>query len=242
MRIGIISDIHSNLEALTAVLEYARTKDIDEYVCLGDIVGYGANPNECIDLVRSLTDKVIAGNHDFGVTKMTDISYFNEAAITAIVWTRKILSKMKFEYLKTLPLTYEYQNILFVHSTPSSPEKWYYVLSMDDALREFALFNKPLCFIGHSHQPTVFTINSLNEIGCSINDSIILNDEKRYIVNAGSVGQPRDGNPKSAFLIYDTEERNITFSRIAYDVQKAQKKILLAGLPNFLAERLGIGR
>ncbi len=242
MRIGIISDIHSNLEAFTAILEYARGENIDEYVCLGDIVGYGANPNECIDLMRNLTDKVVAGNHDFGVAKMTNISYFNEAAQTAIMWTRKRIDNDKVEYIKTLPLVCEYQSLFFVHSSPSQPDSWNYILTMNDALKEFELFDNKICFIGHSHQPTVFTINSENEIGCSISDFLTVDNKKRYIINAGSIGQPRDGNPKSAFLVYDTEKRSITFLRIAYDIEKAQKKIRDAGLPAFLAERLGVGR
>ncbi len=242
MRIGIISDIHSNLEALKTVLESAEMQNIDEYICLGDIVGYGANPNECIDMVKELTSRIIAGNHDFGVCNLTDTSYFNDVARKAIEWTKKVIRKENMDFLKSLPLVMEYQNIFFVHSTPSFPDEWNYVLSMYDAMKEFNFFENPICFVGHSHQPVIFSINPDNEIGSSIDDSLVLKNRKRYIVNAGSVGQPRDGNSKASFLVYDNEKKSVTFSRIEYDVKKTQTKILDAGLPPFLAQRLEIGR
>lgn len=242
MRVGIISDIHSNLEALNAVLAYARNQRIDEYVCLGDIVGYGANPNECINTVRKFTTRIVAGNHDFGVCNRTDTSYFNDVAQKAIEWTKKVITKENMDFLKSLPLEMEYRNACFVHSTPSFPDRWNYILSMYDAMREFDFFENPVCFIGHSHQPAIFTINPDNEIGTSIDDSLVFKKGKRYIVNAGSIGQPRDGNPAASFLVYDVDKKSITFSRIKYDIKKTQEKILDAGLPPFLAQRLEIGR
>jgi len=242
MKIGILSDIHSNLEALKAVLYQAKKQHVDEYFCLGDIVGYGANPNECIDIVRELTTRIVAGNHDFGVCNLTDISYFNDVAKKAIEWTRTVIRKENMDFLKSLPLAMEYQNVFFVHSTPSSPDEWDYILSMNDAMREFSFFENPACFVGHSHQPVIFTINAYNEIGVSIDELLAFNNSKRYIINAGSVGQPRDGNPRASLLVYNVDDKSITFSRIKYDVKKAQTNILNAGLPPFLAQRLGIGR
>jgi len=242
MRIGIISDIHSNLEALNAVLHFAASQRIDEYVCLGDIVGYGANPNECIDIIKNLTNKIVAGNHDFGVCGFTSISNFNDVAKAAIEWTKKIIRKDNLEFLKSLPLRLEFKKTLFVHSTPSHPDQWNYIFNMHDALLEFDFFSNQVCFVGHSHQPVVFSINSTHEIGTSIEDTISLSNKKRYIINAGSVGQPRDGCPKSSFLVYDYKNKKITFSRIEYNLKKAQEKIIDAGLPPFLAERLSLGR
>ena len=242
MRIAIISDIHSNLEALNAVLDYTKTEHIDEYICTGDIVGYGANPNECIDIVKELTNRIVAGNHDFGVCNLTDTSYFNNVAKKAIEWTKKEIKNENMDFLKSLPLIIEYKNMLFVHSAPSSPARWNYILSMFDAMNEFNFFENPLCFVGHSHQPVIFSINYDCEIGTSVENSITLNKKKRYIINSGSVGQPRDGNPKASFLIYDTDKKSITISRISYDIKKAQRKIIEVGLPSFLAERLEIGR
>ncbi|MCK4577090.1 metallophosphoesterase family protein [candidate division WOR-3 bacterium] len=242
MRIGILSDIHSNLEALNAVIESAKEQNVDEYICLGDIVGYGANPKECIDIIKGLTTKIVAGNHDYGVCGLTNISYFNDVAKKAIEWTKETITQDYIDFLKSLPLVLEYKEGLFVHSTPSYPDSWNYILSMYDAKREFKFFDQNFCFIGHSHQPVTFSINSEEEIGASIDDTLICVDSKRYIANSGSVGQPRDGNPKASYLIYDIEKKSISFSRVLYDIRKCQTKILDAGLPPFLAQRLEIGR
>ncbi len=242
MKIGIISDIHSNLEALQAILDSARKQHVDEYICLGDIVGYGANPNECIDIMRNLTGKFVAGNHDFGVCGLANIAHFNNAAIKAIEWTKTVMVPEHIAFLKSLPLLLNHNNKLFVHATPSYPDSWAYILSMNDAIREFGFFDNWLCFVGHSHQPVTFTINQEHKIGSSIDNSFACTEKKRYIINAGSVGQPRDGNPESSYVIFDTALNKITFFRIPYDIKMCQEKILNAGLPSFLAQRLEIGR
>ncbi len=242
MRIGILSDIHSNLEALESVLEFAKTQDIDQYVCIGDIVGYGADPNKCIDIVKGLTSKIVAGNHDFGVCDLTDISYFNDVARKAIEWTRKVIKKEHMDFLRTLPLVMESGNAFFVHATPSSPDRWNYILTVYDAMKEFGFFENHFCFVGHSHQPDVFLIKPDKQVSIFMNDLLVSNKQERYIVNAGSVGQPRDNNPKACFLVYDADEQSIAFSRIEYDIKKTQTKILNACLPPFLAQRLEIGR
>jgi diadenosine tetraphosphatase ApaH/serine/threonine PP2A family protein phosphatase len=242
MRIGILSDVHSNLEALTAVLEDAKKQNIDDYVCVGDIVGYCANPNECIDIIRDLSRNSIAGNHDFGVCSLTDITFFNDFAKRAIEWTKKVIKVDHLSFLKSLPLSCEIEDLLFVHSSPSSPDTWNYVLSMYDAKREFDFFSNQICFIGHSHQPVTFSVNSKNELGSSIENMIEISKNKRYIINAGSVGQPRDGNPKASYCIYDSKEGTVSFKRIPYDIESTQEKIIKAGLPLFLAKRLERGR
>lgn len=242
MRIGILSDIHSNLEAFEAVINYAENEKVDEYLCLGDIVGYGTNPNRCVEIVRDLTPKIVAGNHDYGVCGKTDIYYFNDVARQAIKWTRKNISAENVDFIKSLPLKIEDENSVFVHSTPSSPEKWNYIMNMYDSIKEFKQLKKKLCFIGHSHQPVIFSMTSDYEVSSSIDDSLIFNKNKKYIVNAGSIGQPRDGNPKASFLLYDTDKNKITYSRIEYDIKKTQDKIIKAGLPAFLAKRLEIGK
>ncbi len=242
MRIGILSDVHSNLESLQAVLDACEKEQIDEYVCLGDTVGYGANPNECVTLIRDLTGHLVAGNHDQGVTGDTSISYFNDAAKKAVAWSKRIMSKEHLRFLSSLPLTLEYHGMLFVHSTPSFPEEWKYIVSIDNAMHEFAFFEQRCCFVGHSHQPGVFSINDDHEMGSSIDESLQCIETKRYIINAGSVGQPRDGDPRASYVIFDTETKRLTFRRIAYDIATCQEKILRAGLPPFLAQRLEMGR
>jgi putative phosphoesterase len=221
MRIAIISDIHSNLEALKrAQVEIEREK-VDEVVCLGDIVGYGANPNECVDIVKSLTAHVLLGNHD------------NPFARIAAEWTADTLTEDNKDYLAALPFTVERNGILFVHASPLKPEEWNYVLTPSDAAENFDAMPTDVCFIGHSHVPEVF-----GEDPWTRN---IVRGEK-FIVNVGSIGQPRDGNPKLSFGIFDTELWGYRNVRLDYDIELAAFKIKKAGLPKNLADRLFVGK
>lgn len=242
MRIVILSDVHSNLEALHAVLDACKTEQIDEYVCLGDTVGYGADPNDCAGMIREVTPHTVAGNHDQGVTGKTSIAYFNDAAQRAIQWSKRIITESNVRFLDSLPLTIERHGMLFVHATPSCPDEWHYIMNMNDAIHEFGFFEQQFCFVGHSHQPCVFSINAEHEIGYSIDESLKCIHGKRYIINAGSVGQPRDGDPRASYVIFDTEAKEAFFRRVPYDIATCKEKILRAGLPPSLAERLEIGR
>jgi len=225
MRMAVFSDIHSNLEALEGVLKRIEKEKVDYIYCLGDIVGYGPNPNECIELVKSATDKVVIGNHDSAVINQTDILLFNSYARESTEWTRRIISDNNYEYLLGLPLKISENNMLFVHSTPLIPEDWNYVLTQYGAEKQFNYFTEMICFIGHSHRPEVFR---------SIDD--------RLLVNSGSVGQPRDGNPDSCFVIYDSDKNSYEFIREKYDIKAVYKKIVKAGLNEFLGERLLFGK
>jgi len=239
MRYGIISDIHSNLEALDAVLGDIQGQHIDAIICLGDIVGYGANPNECVHRVRQLTDQVIVGNHDHAAVGLTDISYFNPHAKRAVMWTTKVLSSDHFHYLAELPFTIQREDLFFVHATASDPPAWNYLFSSQIALAEFEAFQGRCCFIGHSHQPMTFSLENrglpqrIENLTCS--------PQGRYIVNVGSVGQPRDGDPRACYAIFDDQQGKLRLRRVAYDVQATQRKILQAGLPPVLALRLAHG-
>ncbi|HID96246.1 MAG TPA: metallophosphoesterase [Candidatus Latescibacteria bacterium] len=241
MHYAIISDIHGNLQALRAALEVLEQKSIDQYVCLGDIVGYGANPNECVHLIRTLTDKVLIGNHDHAALGLTDIDYFNPYAREAVVWTAEQLSPESKDFLGRLPFKLERGGYLFVHSTPGRPEQWRYILSPYQALEAFDEFGGVVCFIGHSHQPVVF-IRGRDRVEWTISDSVSLSPGERYIVNVGSIGQPRDGDPRASFCIFDADKGEIEIIRSEYDIAAAQKAIRQADLPEILAERLGYGR
>lgn len=241
MRYGIVSDIHSNLEALEKVLDHFRTESIDSYVVLGDIVGYAANPNECVGVVRDLTDRVIAGNHDYAAIGLTDISFFNPVAAEAAIWTGNVLTEENTDYLTDLPLSFAANDLLFVHSSPYNPHLWYYVLSLDDAKEGFSVFGEKVCFLGHTHQPITFTERA-GRYGVIENPMFKIEHDKRYIVNVGSVGQPRDSDPRACCAIYDTGAQSVEIKRIEYDIGVAQQKIRQAGLPEFLAHRLELGR
>jgi diadenosine tetraphosphatase ApaH/serine/threonine PP2A family protein phosphatase len=238
---AVISDIHGNLEALRAVRGEIEKLKPDRVFCLGDIVGYGASPAECIDLTREISESCVAGNHDFGVTGQTDISYFNRYAREAIAWTADTLGPDRMDYLRGLPLTaVEDELFRLVHATPADPGRWNYIFSHQQALEQFKAFGEPLCFLGHSHQPCVFEMMDPETIIMST-DRATLRPDRRYIVNVGSVGQPRDGDPRASFCLYDPEGKEVRIVRVEYDVEGAQKRILEAGLPPVLANRLTWG-
>jgi diadenosine tetraphosphatase ApaH/serine/threonine PP2A family protein phosphatase len=241
MKLAIISDIHGNLEALQAVLDFLKGEGIYDVVCLGDIVGYGANPNDCIDLVKNITDQIIAGNHDWGAVGLTDTSCFNPVARAAIEWTADNLTDYSRKFLQQLPLTISRNDSLFVHGTPSFPEQWHYLFRSVDASREFQAFTQKVCFIGHSHTPLMFARNQRGMVFQVNYSEQHIEDDRRYIINVGSVGQPRDLDPSAALGIYDMRRKYFTLQRIPYNISATQEKILKAGLPPMLAERLEVG-
>lgn len=233
MAIAIISDIHSNLEALQAALDYIDNKNIESIYCLGDIVGYGPNPNECIELIRERCRVVLMGNHDYAAVGLANIEYFNEYAKMSTYWTIERLTEENRSYLSNLPFSHQTNDSFFVHSSPSNPSFWYYVLSVQDAQMEMQAFDQRICFIGHSHVPVVFTDRNLYR-----EMSFIFEPNEKYIVNVGSIGQPRDGNSNLCFAVMDEQKNTVEFIRLTYDLQKTYSKIIKAGLPLFLAERI----
>lgn len=233
MTVAIISDIHSNLEALKRILEYIKESEVDTIYCLGDIVGYGPNPNECVNLVRENCQVVLMGNHDYAAIGLANIQYFNEYAKISTYWTREQLSKENLEYLKTLPFSFENENLNLVHASPKNPSNWEYVLSVTDAQRQLKAFKQDACFIGHSHVPIIFSKSDYYR-----QSDFAFRTKQKYLVNVGSVGQPRDGDPRCCFVLFDEEKKHVEYVRLDYDIQKTYNKITEAGLPLFLAERL----
>lgn len=240
MRYAIISDIHANLEAFTTVLKHIEGAEIDKIICLGDIVGYGANPSECIALVRERGMATIAGNHDFACIGKTNINYFNTYAKEATLWTRKVTTIDDKEWLNSLPLVDYHDNFTVVHGTLYSPELFDYIQTTYDAYLSLQLLENQVCFLGHSHVPITFFQGEM--ISYTLNLEVPLEDDIKALVNVGSVGQPRDDNPKASFAIYDTDQKKISIVRLEYDIEKASTKIKRAGLPGPLAERLKFGR
>ncbi len=241
MKWAILSDIHGNLEALRAVGEDLRFQGAERIVCLGDVVGYGADPNEAVALLRGLTDSVVAGNHDHGAVGLTEIDHFNSAAREAILWTRDHLSPENAAYLRSLPLILQEGNVTLVHASPLEPEEWHYVLTYPDAEEGFRALPGDLAFIGHSHRPVIVAKGADGRIGSVLSDETRLEKGVRYIINVGSVGQPRDGDPRSAYGFYDDSEKIYSLKRVPYDIGAARKKITKAGLPRVLAQRLAKG-
>ena len=240
MRYGIIADIHGNLEALEAVLGVLDARGVETYLSTGDIVGYGADPKACLDRIRELGTLVTAGNHDWAVSNRLSLDYFNAYAREAIYWTQERLSEDDIRYLDELPLTRRVEDITLVHGTLYSPENFDYLLTSYDAHLSFQIQQTPLCLVGHSHVPITFLLDGT--VTFTLENEIDLTGIDRAIVNPGSVGQPRDENPKAAVGIYDSETRKFTIERVEYDIEGATSKILRAGLPEVLAERLWHGR
>jgi predicted phosphodiesterase len=238
---AIISDVHANLEALNAVLKEIEKERIDEILFLGDSVGYGPNPNECIESLRDSTEVILAGNHDWAAIGMTDITYFNPYARAAIEWTEDVLSDENKTFLRELPVAKKLRHgsILLVHSTPKEPEQWHYLSSMWDAYINFHFFTEKICFIGHSHVPAIIEAPPEGELRL-YPSHVEIKDGHRYIINVGSVGQPRDGNPDAAYVLFN--EDSIEIRRVSYDIVLTQKKMRKAGLPSYLIDRLVVGR
>lgn len=235
-------DVHGNLEALKAVLGAASKENPDRYYCLGDIVGYASDPKGCLGLIRSLEPQaILAGNHEWGVLGLTDPEYFNVYAAKAIRWTRSVLEKSDTDFIKTFKLVYEGSRFTLVHGSLDSPQEFHYIFGADDAGATIKIMNTPVCFVGHSHVAGIFFSDgkTVSELGREKTPVI---KGRKYVVNIGSVGQPRDGNPKAAYAIYDDRAEIIDIRRVAYDVKTAQDKIIRAGLPRFLADRLSEGR
>ncbi|MBI5179611.1 MAG: metallophosphoesterase family protein [Nitrospinae bacterium] len=242
MRIAIYSDVHGNLEALEAVLKDIKREEVDKRFFLGDVVGYGPNPNECIELVKKNADVILAGNHDWAAVGLTDSAYFNPYAKESLFWTMENITDANKEYLRTLKPASTVDNIQLCHSTPVEPQEWRYILTMQDAMDNYDGLEKPVCFIGHSHQPVIIEFADGSNIVPIRDIYKTLEPNRKYIVNVGSVGQSRDSNPESCYVVYDTKTNNIEYRRVEYDVAKVQKKMEKHKLPHYLIERLGVGR
>jgi predicted phosphodiesterase len=237
MKIAIISDIHSNLDALKAVSRDIEIECVDQIWCLGDIVGYGAYPNECIKWVEENASKTVLGNHELGVLSMADLDQFNPYARETIVWTKKTLSDESVDFLSSLSLQAFTDNCQLVHDTPDNPGSMVYITDERLAYKALISQKRRICFFGHTHIPATFKLTSAGAE--TIKNRTLLALSGRYLINPGSVGQPRDRNPDASYIIFDGER--VSFKRVPYDTKKAAKSIIEAGLPEFLAARLLVG-
>ncbi len=243
MKILLLSDIHANLTALEAVLaEVEQAGSVDAIWVSGDTVGYGPDPNECIELVRDSADMVVAGNHELAAIGKMSTENFNANAAAAADWTENSLTASVAEYIAGLPLRLEHGDFTLVHGSPRDPV-WEYLLSDDGFRANLDHFETPGCVVGHSHlqflvrmpQDAAIAVRSEQDVEVAVGDD-------RFFINPGSVGQPRDGDPRAAFAIYDEGERAVTFKRVEYDIGATQKRMESAGLPEPLIERLPQGR
>jgi predicted phosphodiesterase len=240
MRFAVISDIHANLEAFEAVLADARENKCTHFVCLGDVVGYNANPHECVERVREMDCPIVKGNHDEQASLVESSRDFNEMAEAAIQWTRDNLTDADKAWLRELKFERQVRDFTIVHATLDTPDQWGYVFNNLDAAASFTYQHTTVCFFGHTHVPMAFIRN--DGVQRHRIDKLRIDQSKKYFINAGSVGQPRDADWRAAYCIYHIDTAVVEQRRVKYDLHTAQKKIIDAGLPRLLAERLAIGR
>lgn len=241
MRILIISDIHANITALEAVL--ADAGEVDAVWCLGDLVGYGPDPNECVEKIRQLPNLVcLIGNHDAAVAGVISNTPFNSEARQAVIWTQSIIAPTHLNFLRTLTSLEVRDSVCLAHGSPRQPV-WEYVLDTRTAKQNFEHFDTPFCFVGHSHLPVVFQMHPENE---TTKLSIpVVNTARdmipRAIFNPGSVGQPRDRDPRASYAIFDPSRHTWYYRRVSYDIQSVQDRMQLANLPERHIQRLSAG-
>lgn len=228
MKYAILGDIHANLEALRAVLEDAQKEKIDDYVCVGDLVGYAANPNECVEIIQELGCPVVKGNWDAYASTNDKLSQFRSQPAASIRWTRKQLSAKNRQWLGGLELVRHVGSFSIVHATLDVPERWAYVMDKLAAASNFRYQNTPVCFYGHTHSPLAFVRD--NAVRGGLFEKLRLDTGKHYFINVGSVGQPRDGDPRAGYVIYDIRANEVRLRRLPYNVERTIEKIRKAGL------------
>lgn len=241
MKWAILSDVHGNLEALQAVLQETEREGVNRLVCLGDAVGYGADPNACVLLLRERTDLFVAGNHDWGAVGLTDVSFFNPLAKAAIAWTARVLTRGSRSFLQTLPLVRELNEFTFFHASPLAPEEWNYILSIPEAKKEFRGLAGDLAFFGHSHLPLVWVQQPDGEVSVLEKQDVMLQEGRRYMINVGSVGQPRDGDPRAKYVIFVEDPPGLEVRLVPYDTEITAEKIIKRGFAESYADCLRQG-
>jgi diadenosine tetraphosphatase ApaH/serine/threonine PP2A family protein phosphatase len=242
MRYAILSDVHSNIEALTAIRRALEAEGVDRYICLGDVVGYGASPNECCDMLRDLCDVTLLGNHDAAVAGRMDYSFYYDAARQALDWSASVLRAENLSWLKTLPYSCRVGQVGFCHGSPLDPEAYEYIFALEQALEllPHSVDLPEVTFIGHSHLCKAFAIGR-QDVKDVVSPRFSLRRGHKYIISVGSVGQPRDYDSRSCCVVYDTERRSVEFVRVEYDIEKSAQKIFDADLALNFGRRLFIG-
>ncbi len=242
MKLALISDIHGNLEALSAVLDHIESEHVDRIHCLGDVVGYGSDPLACLELVSESCDIRLMGNHEYAILGLESTESYVQAARVSAEWTRKQLTEDKFALIAGFEMEHVSDELHLVHASPFEPDLWHYILSPEEAAMAFEHFRGSICFHGHSHLPLIFSEVPGSLPRQKIGHSFFPDEENRYLVNIGSVGQPRDNDPRACYVTFDTDEREVTYHRAEYDIKTAQQKMAQAQLPEMLIHRLSVGR
>lgn len=242
MRIALISDIHANLEALQAVLNDIEKHKADVIHCLGDVVGYGSDPSACLTLVDKTCEIKLIGNHDHAALGESSTDDYSPVAKVAADWTKKVLSDKDISIMESFTVDAAVEDSHLVHASPFEPLEFHYILSPQDARHAFPCFTKQLCFFGHTHVPMIFTEVKNGLPRQKIGHSFMPDTDGRYLINIGSVGQPRDNDPRASYVIHDTATGDVEYYRVHYDIKTTQEKMEQARLPELLIERLAVGQ
>lgn len=242
MRYAIISDIHGNREALDVCLSDARHQGVDAVLCLGDLIGYGPDPNEVVERVREEADIIVGGNHDAGVVINLELFAFTPYARASIEWTRGVLTPANRRFLGELRVVAQLPDALLVHSSPNMPREWRYMATVADVEENFMAFSEKTCFVGHTHFPMIMEKGYDGSFRFFHQETVDLAEGARYIVNVGSVGQPRDGDARACYVVYDARVNRVTTRRVAYNFRETQEKMKHVRLPGYLVDRLEAGR
>jgi predicted phosphodiesterase len=243
MKYGVLGDIHGNLSALELAVRHLKNRGAESFISVGDVVGYGAAPRECIALLREVGAHVVQGNHDAAVAGKLELTYFNSYAKDAVLWTRQHMSKEELNWLGGLPLVLELQHCAVAHGALHRPERFDYILGVGDAEASLDELQLPVCFVGHSHVPVTILrpAEAPNQTSHSPDLTLDLAECCKALVNVGSVGQPRDEDPRTAFALFDAESGTVEILREEYDIEREAARIRRAGLPTMLADRLYLG-
>ena len=242
MRIALISDIHSNLEALHAVLKEIETQRVDRINCLGDVIGYGCDPLACLDLVDRCCSIKLMGNHEYAAIGVLPLEAMNLVARQSINWTTAQLTDRELAMIADYEMTAEDAGCFLVHASPQEPDEWHYILSQREATDGFAHLDHKLAFHGHTHLPLIFCLSPNGTVRTIVGHDFDPDEECSYLINAGSVGQPRDNDPRASYVIYDADEISVSYHRVEYDFKITQAKMSKADMPPMLIERLEAGR
>lgn len=240
--IALISDVHANLEALNAVFSHLEEQKIDTVHFLGDAVGYGCDPNACVGLIEKNCDIKIIGNHDFGALGLESAENFNELAKTSLEWTTAEITKHSLATLADFKMEAQIDKIHLVHASPKNPEGWEYILGVEQAKEQFSGGDAWVTFLGHTHIPAFFSVDKSGTVSQKTLMEAELDENKRYIINVGSIGQPRDRDPRCCYVTFDTNAGQLKYHRVEYDISSTQRRMDALGFPKMLSERLALGR
>ena len=242
MKVAFISDIHGNLEALTAVLRDIENQQVDSIHSLGDVIGYGSEPTACLELVNKHCEIKLMGNHEYVILGLESAEAYTHMARIAAEWTRQHLADREFSLIADFEMDHSLDELFLVHASPFQPDQWHYVLSPEEAAVAFDSLRGRMCLHGHSHIPLIFSEIPQGQPRRRAGHSFQPDADNRYLVNIGSVGQPRDNDPRACYVTFDTECGEVEYHRVTYDIDTAQRKMARAELPDMLIDRLAVGR